>query len=63
MEKDILDDLFNERDRKLIRQVPLGSDSRLDRWYWLWDEKSVYSVKSDYRCHNGFSLDLDDYKR
>ena len=48
-EEDILEDLFNERDRNLIRQVPLGSVSRLDRWYSLWDKKGVYSMKSGYR--------------
>ena len=35
--------------RNLIRQVPLGSVSRPDKWYWLWDKKGVYSVKSGYR--------------
>ena len=48
-EEDILEDLFIERDRNLIKQIPLGSVSRPDKWYWLWDKKGVYSVKSGYR--------------
>ena len=48
-EDDILEDLFNERDRNLIRKVPLGSVNRPDKWYWLLDKKGVYSVKSGYR--------------
>ena len=48
-EEDILEDLFNARDTSLIKQIPLSNVSRPDRWFWLWEKKGVYSVKSGYR--------------
>ena len=37
--EDILKDLFNERDKRLIMQIPLSNSSELDRWLWLWEKK------------------------
>lgn len=50
---DILHDLFNERDRVLIQQIPIPSRSRSDSWYWQLDDKGVFSVKSCYRSLRG----------
>lgn len=45
----MLNDLFNERDRALIEQIPIHSRSRPDSWYWPLDDKDVFTVKSFYR--------------
>ena len=37
--EDILKDLFNERDKRLIMQIPLSNSSELDKWLWLWEKK------------------------
>ena len=36
---DVLNDLFNERDRALIEQIPIPSRSRPDSWYYPLDDK------------------------
>ncbi|KAL8125864.1 hypothetical protein AgCh_013243 [Apium graveolens] len=48
---EILNDLFNARDVKLIKNIPLSSRERRDRWMWMWrlDEKGEFAVKSCYR--------------
>ncbi|XP_062112468.1 uncharacterized protein LOC133823623 [Humulus lupulus] len=46
---DILQDLFTERDKELIYQIPLGSNDNHDSWYWLYEKNGVYSVKSAYK--------------
>ena len=46
---DLLDDLFNERDKQLILQIPLSLEDREDGWLWMEEKKGFYSVKSGYR--------------
>nr|XP_017239551.1 PREDICTED: uncharacterized protein LOC108212332 [Daucus carota subsp. sativus] len=50
---DVLNDLFNERDRALIEQIPIPSRSRPDSWYWPLDDKGMFTVKSCYRSIRG----------
>ncbi|KAM6582866.1 hypothetical protein CsatB_009868 [Cannabis sativa] len=45
---DILNDLFTERDKNLILQIPLPSHSETDHWYWYKDRMGNYSVKTAY---------------
>lgn len=50
---DILQDLCNDRDKKLIQQIPLPIVPKLDTWFWLLDDKGVFTVKSCYRRLRG----------
>ena len=47
-EEDILGDLFNRRDRTIIKQIPLSLNPIHDQWQWLRDPKGLYTVKSGY---------------
>ncbi|XP_024033517.1 uncharacterized protein LOC112095650 [Citrus clementina] len=46
---DAVDDIFNTRDRDLIRRIPLSSRVDKDNWFWLPDSKGLYSVRSCYK--------------
>ncbi|XP_074327916.1 uncharacterized protein LOC141665831 [Apium graveolens] len=48
-DEDLLDDLCNERDKNLIKQVPIPIRKRPDSWYWLFDDTGNFTVKSCYR--------------
>lgn len=52
-DREILNDLCNERDRNLILQVPLPRHDRIDSWYWLFDGNGEFTVKSCYRRLRG----------
>lgn len=44
-DRDIVNELCNERDRDLILQVPLTSSHKVNSWYWLLDSKGEFTVK------------------
>ncbi|KAH9647971.1 putative reverse transcriptase/RNA-dependent DNA polymerase [Citrus sinensis] len=46
---DVVDDIFNNIDRDLIRQIPLNSRLDKDIWFWLPDSKGLFTVRSCYR--------------
>ncbi|KAH9704682.1 reverse transcriptase domain-containing protein [Citrus sinensis] len=46
---DVVANIFNQRDRDLILQIPLGSRIVEDGWYWLPDSKGQYTVRSCYK--------------
>lgn len=46
----ILNDLFHERDKNHIMNIPLSSTSTPDKLYWSWEGKGNYSVRSCYRA-------------
>ncbi|XP_015386530.1 uncharacterized protein LOC107177355 [Citrus sinensis] len=46
---DILNDIFNNRDKNLIWQIPLSNRSNADSWYWMHEAKGVYTVRSSYK--------------
>lgn len=46
-------DICNERDRNLIKQIPLSSTLVNDEWMWLPDDKGCFTVKSCYRLIQG----------
>ncbi|EEF43404.1 conserved hypothetical protein [Ricinus communis] len=50
---DILVDLFNGRDKRLIESIPLTNRNVEDSWYWLFDDKGNYLVKNCYRLLQG----------
>lgn len=52
-DKEILDDLCNERDKKLIQQVHIPIRKRADSWYWLFSDTGKYTVRSCYRKIKG----------
>lgn len=41
---EILKDLCNERDKRLIYQVPIPMRSRKDSWFWLLEEKGEFTM-------------------
>lgn len=48
-DSDILDDLFNDRDRRLIRRIPIPRQPKADAWFWLPHPKGQFTVKSVYQ--------------
>ena len=48
-DKDLVSDLFNSRDRELILSIPFGVRKANDNWYWMVDDKGLYSIKSGYK--------------
>lgn len=56
---DVLGDLFNERDRLLIQQMPLSNRYIIDTWYWIEDEKGEFTVRSYYRQIRGEQTCMD----
>uniref|UniRef100_A0A803Q9L8 Reverse transcriptase domain-containing protein n=1 Tax=Cannabis sativa TaxID=3483 RepID=A0A803Q9L8_CANSA len=45
---DILNDLFNDRDKDLILQLQFSPTAFEDSWYWLNDRAGIYTVKIAY---------------
>lgn len=45
-DEDVLNDICNERDRNLIRQIPLSIRRKNDSWVWLFDDKGEFTVRS-----------------
>lgn len=56
---DVLNDIFNERDQNLIREIPLSRRRRNDSWIWLFDNKGEFTVRSCYRQLRGENACLD----
>ena len=52
-DNDVLDDLFNDRDRQLIPRVPISFRRRCDAWFWLFDPKGQFTVRSMYKKLQG----------
>ena len=50
-------DIFNERDRGLIAQIPISSRRDDDVWYWSADSKGLFTVRS---CYKMLSLPFGD---
>lgn len=44
---DVIKDVFIERDAQLILSIPL-SEADSDRWFWKWDKRGQYTVRSAY---------------
>lgn len=54
-DEEVLQDLFNARDKELILQVPIPIRGGDDTWFWLMDDKGSFTVKSCYRSLRGES--------
>lgn len=50
---DVIEDVFNSRDVELIKRVPLPLREKNDSWFWLFDDKGLFTVKSCYRWLQG----------
>ncbi|XP_074374535.1 uncharacterized protein LOC141714938 [Apium graveolens] len=50
---ELLRDICNGRDGKLIQQIPIPVRQRNDSWFWLLDVKGEFSVRSCYRQLQG----------
>ncbi|XP_074378613.1 uncharacterized protein LOC141720155 [Apium graveolens] len=48
-DEEILNDICNERDRLLITKIALPRRDKEDSWYWAFDKKGEFTVKS---CYN-----------
>ena len=52
---DVVADIFNNKDRELILQIPLGTRLQNDTWYWLPNPKVLYTFRSYYRMLDNLS--------
>lgn len=52
-DEEVLNDIFNSRDGELIKRIPLPVTSRHDSWFWVLDEKGIFTVNSCYRMIQG----------
>lgn len=48
-DEEILCDILNERDRELVKQIPISRRKGEDVWFWLFDDKGEFTVRSCYR--------------
>lgn len=48
-ESDIIEDLFDDRDKNLTYNIQLNPNKPKDTWYWMFELKGTYSVKSGYK--------------
>ena len=47
---DIINDLFNDREKDMIMQIPLSTSADRDALIWSHDRSGMFSVKSCYRA-------------
>ncbi|XP_074352483.1 uncharacterized protein LOC141691612 [Apium graveolens] len=52
-DEEVLLDICNERDKNLIKKIPLSKREDHDAWFWFPDEKGCFTVKSCYRLLQG----------
>lgn len=50
---EVIDDLFNSRDVELIKRVPIPMTDKKDAWFWILDDKGLFTVKSCYKWLQG----------
>ncbi|XP_074355726.1 uncharacterized protein LOC141695374 [Apium graveolens] len=50
---DVLQNICNARDCELIKKIPIPRIRKNDSWFWYFDEKGEFSVKSCYRHIRG----------
>ena len=55
LDEEILEDLFNKRDKSLMKQIHIPIRKRDDSWYWLFDDRGRFTVRSCYRKIKGES--------
>ena len=50
---EVIADLFKEADCERIQSIPLSRHVQHDSWYWLLEDKGIFTVKSCYRFIQG----------
>lgn len=50
---EVVQDICNERDSRLIQQIPFPMLAKEDSWLWLLEDNGQFSVKSCYRRIRG----------
>lgn len=50
---DVINDICNARDAALIKCIPIPKTMVSDLWFWIKDDKGVFTVKSCYRGLQG----------
>lgn len=59
---DILNDIFNSRDRELIRRIPIPLIRQKDSWFWVLEERGMFTVKSMYKQLQGvFDMEFSNF--
>lgn len=48
-DEEVLQDIFEERDAELIRQIPISNQVQCDSWFWILEQSGLFNVKSCYR--------------
>ena len=46
---DILNDIFDDRDKNLILKIPPSERRTVDLWYWMHEPKRAYTVHNSYK--------------
>lgn len=57
---DCIKHLFNNRDARLVMNIPLSSRNVPDEHVWAWEEKGTFTVKSTYRHISGSGPEAQD---
>lgn len=50
---EVIRDICNDRDFDLIKHIPLPYEKKEDSWFWIRDEKGLFTVRSCYRWLTG----------
>lgn len=50
---DVVRDICNTRDTKLIMRIPIPVHTRADSWFWYLEDKGLFTVKSCYKWLQG----------
>lgn len=45
-DEEVLDDIFNARDRELIKRIPVSLRLQQDSWFWNMEQTGLFTVKS-----------------
>lgn len=44
-DEEILQDIFEERDAELIRQIPISNQVQCDSWFWILEQSGMFSYR------------------
>lgn len=53
LDKEVIQDIFAQRDANLIMSIPLPKEEREDKLIWSNDEKHIFTMKNCYRALMG----------
>lgn len=49
-DEELIKVIVSERDANIIRQLPIAENPQDDVWYWRYDIRGTYSIRSIYRA-------------